>query len=327
VLGNRIWLTGQQPYQDHAGGYGKGDTQTARRLLEQAGWTLGADGVYVKDGRRLELRCSTFTGDPRRRAEGELLQAQLADAGIQLRIVNTNIGVLFGDWIPHGNFDIADFAWIGVPYPISANHSIYTTGGLQNYGKSSDPKIDVLFQQGLGELDPERAAAIGNQIDQQLWTQLPSIPLYQLPSFLAWRQELLNVGDNPTVEGPFWNAGTWGVRQPIRPRMTPPMQVGGICSSGLPAAPTGCVPVMRSSTAVRAERATPAQKVGHRRHWSDVVGVGSEDSERTPHPYRDVSKSARTRRRMITVCAGEGRFGGLEDLNLCHVEGRFSGHA
>jgi predicted ATPase len=37
----------------------------------------------------------------------------------------------------------------------------------------------------VAALDPARAASIGNQIDQQLWTQLPSIPLYQVPSFLA----------------------------------------------------------------------------------------------------------------------------------------------
>jgi peptide/nickel transport system substrate-binding protein len=213
VLGNRIWLTGEQHYQDHTGGYGKGDTQAAKQLLEQAGWTLDSDGVYAKDGRRLELRYSTFTGDPQRRAEGELLQAQLADAGIRLRIANAKINVLF-DWIYDGNFDIADFAWINTPFALSASQDIYSTGGSGNAGKFADPQVDVWFRQGLGELDPAKVAAIGNQIDQQLWNQLPSIPLYQLQSVLTWRQNLLNVGDNPTAEGPFWNAGSWGFAGP-----------------------------------------------------------------------------------------------------------------
>jgi peptide/nickel transport system substrate-binding protein len=214
VLGNRIWLTGQQHYQDHADGDGKGDTQAAKQLLERAGWTLGGDGVYAKDGRRLELRCSTFTGDPRRKAQGELLQAQLADAGIQLRLANTDSDILFGAWLPHGNFDIVDFYWLGSPFALSSSHDVYRSGGIGNYGKLADPTVDALFQQGLGELDPARAAAIGNQIDQQLWTQLPSIPLYQVPSVLAWRQDLLNVVNNPTTETPFWNAGSWGFAKP-----------------------------------------------------------------------------------------------------------------
>jgi peptide/nickel transport system substrate-binding protein len=208
VLGNRIWLTGQQHYQDHADGYGKGDTQAAKRLLEQAGWTLGGDGVYAKGGERLELRYSTLSDDSLRRAEGELLQAQLADAGIQLRIAKANINVLF-DWISKGDFEIADFAWFGSPFAISGGEPAYRTGSASNFGKFSNPKVEALFQQALGELDPARAAAIGNQIDQQLWNQLPTIPLYQVPSFLAWHQDLVNVADNPTA-GPFWNAGSWG---------------------------------------------------------------------------------------------------------------------
>jgi hypothetical protein len=38
--------------------------------------------------------------------------------------------------------------------------------------------------------------------------------LYQVQSFLAWRQDLTNVGDNPTTETPFWNAGSWGLAKP-----------------------------------------------------------------------------------------------------------------
>jgi hypothetical protein len=40
------------------------------------------------------------------------------------------------------------------------------------------------------------------------------IPLYQLQSFLAWREDLVNVEDNPTTQGPFWNAGNWGFANP-----------------------------------------------------------------------------------------------------------------
>jgi peptide/nickel transport system substrate-binding protein len=212
VLGNRIWLTGQQHYQDHADGYGKGDTQAAKRLLEQAGWTLGGDGVYTKNGKRLELRYSTLTDDPLRSAEGVLLQAQLANAGIQLRIANANLNVLF-DWISNGNFEIADFAWFGSPFAISGGQPAYLTGSASNYGKFSNPTVDALFQQALGQLDPATAAAIGNQIDQQLWDRLPTIPLYQVPSSLAWHQNLVNIIDNSTA-GPFWNAGSWGFTRP-----------------------------------------------------------------------------------------------------------------
>jgi peptide/nickel transport system substrate-binding protein len=208
-LGNRIWLTGQQPYQDQAAGYGKGDVQAARRLLEQAGWTMGADGVYAKDGRPLRLRWSTFSGDERRKAEGVLFQAQLAKAGIRLELTDARWPVFIG-WVDKGNFDIADFAHIGDPFVLSSSQDLYRTASGGNSGRFSDAEVDDLFQRATGELDPARAAEIGNEIDRRLWARLPSIPLYQVPGVLAWRQDLVNVEHNTTTEGPFWNAGTWG---------------------------------------------------------------------------------------------------------------------
>jgi peptide/nickel transport system substrate-binding protein len=208
-VGNRIWLPGQQPYQDHAAGYGKGDAQAARRLLEQAGWTLGGDGVYAKDGRRLRLSWSTLARDERRKAEGVLLQAQLAEAGVRVEISAAR-SLNFFDRLYDGDFDIADFSWTGNPFVLSGSEETYRTAGASNPGRFSDPEVDELFRRAAGELDPARAADIGNEIDRRLWAQLPSIPLYQPPGFLAWRQDLANVEHNTTTEGPFWNAGTWG---------------------------------------------------------------------------------------------------------------------
>jgi peptide/nickel transport system substrate-binding protein len=210
VLGNRIWLPGQPAYQDHSGGYGRGDIAAASRLLEQAGWARGADGIWAKGGRDLRLRFSTMNEDALRVQLGLLLQDQLKRAGIALEIHNTSAKELFGDWLPHGNFDLVEFAWAGNPFAVSGNRDIYTTRGGGNYGGFVDPAVDALFQRATAELDPARSVALANQIDRRLWEGLPSIPLFQRPTFIAWRDTLRNVVDNHSVEGPLWNAETWG---------------------------------------------------------------------------------------------------------------------
>jgi peptide/nickel transport system substrate-binding protein len=209
VLGNRLWLTGQPAYEDHAGGYGRGDIAAAGRLLQQAGWAKGADGVWAKGGRKLRLRFSTIAEDRLRVQLGLLLQDQLSKAGIALEIHNAPFEALFGDRLPHGNFDLAAFAWIGTPFAVSANRDIYTTNGGANYGRFTDPMVDRLFERATAELDPAKSAALANRIDRRLWERLPSIPLFQRPTFIAWRATLRNVVDNHTVEGPLWNADTW----------------------------------------------------------------------------------------------------------------------
>ena len=206
VLGNRIWLVGQAGYEDHSGGYGRGDLAAAATRLEQAGWIEGADGVRVRNGRKLLLRYTTTQGVRLREQAGELLQDQLARIGIDLEVLP--VKGLF-DRLPDGGFDIAGFAWVGGPAAVSGSRDVYVTGGGVNWGGFSDPEIDVLFERAIAELDPDRSTALANQIDRRLWERLPSIPLYQRATILAWRDTLRNVTENPTTEGPLWNAESW----------------------------------------------------------------------------------------------------------------------
>jgi peptide/nickel transport system substrate-binding protein len=55
----------------------------AKRLLDEAGWRVGSDGVRAKDGRPLELR-GVFTGSPS--LPFELLQAQWRAVGAKLNL-------------------------------------------------------------------------------------------------------------------------------------------------------------------------------------------------------------------------------------------------
>jgi peptide/nickel transport system substrate-binding protein len=212
VLGNRIWLTGQPQYKDNAGPYQKGDTAAAEKALTDGGYTKGADGIYAKDGKPIALRFSTTAGNAAREAQGQLFQAQMKTIGIKINIDNAPSKEFFGKRLPQGNFDIADFAWVGTPFTISSNQAIYTDTD-SNYGKYSNPKVDDLFKQALAELDETKAADLSNQIDQQIWTDVATIPLYQKPTFIAYKSKFGNIHDNATSEGPFYNAGQWGVKQ------------------------------------------------------------------------------------------------------------------
>ena len=90
-LGNAYWMSNQPDYIDHQGeaGYGTGDADAARALLEGAGYVEGADGIYEHptDG-RLSLRVGTTGGNQLRELQQQLIQAQMAEAGIEIVIEN-----------------------------------------------------------------------------------------------------------------------------------------------------------------------------------------------------------------------------------------------
>jgi peptide/nickel transport system substrate-binding protein len=208
-LGNRLWMPFQEPYQDHFGQYGKGDVAGAQKLLDDAGYTKGSDGIYTKGGKKISLRFSTTAGNKLRETQGELFQAQMKQVGIDIKIANLDSQKLFGDALPNGNFDIADFAWVGGPFAVSGNRDIYRSGAGSNYGQYANPKVDQLFAQAGAEFDQNKVAELLNQVDQTVTDDMATIPLYNKPTFLAVRNTFVNVSDNATQDGPFWNSSTW----------------------------------------------------------------------------------------------------------------------
>jgi peptide/nickel transport system substrate-binding protein len=220
VLDNRIWLNTQPQYKDTAPDqYKKQDIAGAKALLEQAGWTLGGDGVYTKGGQPLNLRIDTTANNPLREQTVNVMISQLKDAGIAATF-NANPDIFAGKEKPTsleaGGFQIALFAWVGSPF-ISGTPAIYLSpqGDSigQNYSRIGTPELDALFTQWLSETDDQQIADTGNEIDSKLWDQMATLPLYQKPTFIAYSSTIAGAEDNPTQAGPLWNASTWSLKQ------------------------------------------------------------------------------------------------------------------
>src|SRR5690606_31518535 len=61
------------------------DPERSKKVLEAAGWKPGADGIRVKDGKRLEVKLWTQNGTEFKRLV-EIVQAQLKAVGMQADI-------------------------------------------------------------------------------------------------------------------------------------------------------------------------------------------------------------------------------------------------
>jgi peptide/nickel transport system substrate-binding protein len=211
-LDNRVLVSTQKGYAAHGSDYGKADVGKATSLLEKAGFAKGKSGFYEKDGKPLRLRLSTTAGNKLREQQGVLIQSQLKKVGIDIRIDNSDSKSLFGKRLPDGDFDIANFAWVGTPFPASGANQIYRSGSDSNYGGYNNSTVDSLMKKALAEADFDKRMALLNQADEQMWKDLPNIPLYQKPTFLAFADKYANIVDNTTTETPFWNVEEWGIK-------------------------------------------------------------------------------------------------------------------
>lgn len=219
VLNNRIWLNTQPQYQDNAPEeYNSLDVAAARAILEESGYTLGADGIYAHPERgRLSLAISTPWNNRPRLDIINVIIPQAAKAGFE--VVARPDEDFFNDAsfptsLEAGGFDIALFAWLGGPFQSASAaiyRSIYAQGGMQgqNYTHGGNPEVDALYEELLREADPDAQVALGNRIDALLWEDLYTIPLYQVPTLFAYSADLHGVEGNASQAGPLWNSETW----------------------------------------------------------------------------------------------------------------------
>src|ERR1700681_558910 len=89
----------------------------ARALLDAAGWKLGADGVRVRDGKRLELSLAGFAGSASARSFDVQVQSELRGVGIDVQIKDFAPATFFapaaaGGPIASGNYDLAPLNWL-----------------------------------------------------------------------------------------------------------------------------------------------------------------------------------------------------------------------
>jgi peptide/nickel transport system substrate-binding protein len=220
-LDNRIWLTNQPQYEPHGEEYATQDVEAAQAALEEAGYEAGSDGIYAKDGQRLSFRITTTGGNALREATEQVIQSQLAEVGIEIQIDNSEGAAAFDRFFPESNnradldFDIALFAWVGTPFP-SSSAALYQTpeppGTVgQNEMGYANAEVDSLFAEAAASTDQDVVADLLNQVDEILWEDLPTIPLYQKPTYLPYRSSIQGVVDNPGTAGPLWNANEWSL--------------------------------------------------------------------------------------------------------------------
>jgi peptide/nickel transport system substrate-binding protein len=206
-LQSLIYLPNQQGYQDTYSQIATGNAGQAGQTLQQAGWVKGPDGIFAKNGQRLQFRIS-HTNVPRRVQTVQLIQAECQQAGMQ--IVDDNDPNFLDQRVSQGDYDVALFGWINDPF-ISSHQSIYATKGGQNWQSYSNPQVDALMNQAVSNLDPNGFRAQWQDVDRAIAADLPSIPLFAQPNMVGYTDRIDNVFYQPNY-GPLYNANEWVVQ-------------------------------------------------------------------------------------------------------------------
>lgn len=195
-LNNHLLMTNQEGYQENSGDLGSYDPEAAKKLLEDAGYTLEGEGqetVASKDGTPIEITYVYNDGSKTNEAVVPVVQEQLKAVGITMKVQKVPPTDLFSKYVIPGEFDLTLFGWVGNPF-LSSGDSIWKSGGEQNFGKIGDPDTDKLIDQAAVETDHAARLELINQIDANLWELAGTIPLWQSYDFFVQNEDLANYG-------------------------------------------------------------------------------------------------------------------------------------
>ncbi len=214
--GNNIYSPGIPQYQNDGTRYVTSDPSAAEALLTADGYVRSATGVMTKNGQPLELTISVDSANEQLLYIEELITEELSAVGIVVNAVNYPLNTLEANVLRTGTFDMAIVAQSGSPnatYHVDQYLSA-SKGSRNNYTTYSNPQADALITKASTELDPATSAKLYNQLDQLLWKDLPSIPLYSVPDVMAYNVGYNFIGTSTGSSTIFWNSSTWSFIPP-----------------------------------------------------------------------------------------------------------------
>lgn len=206
VKNSNLFMPGQAGYVDYAEKTGiKYDPEGAKKKLEADGYAMGPDGYYAKNGKTLELGFSVLTGVAASEGEGRLAQEQLKKIGVKLNLVPVNVSTDWPGVLVDEKFDIIAFSWMGTAFPLMNIGQIYGWPSDSNFAQLSIDKVQELEPKVSTENDPAKRLDLAKQVDEAIWTNVHTLPLYQRPALAAVKAGLANFGSFGMAQVPY----TW----------------------------------------------------------------------------------------------------------------------
>lgn len=172
-----IYHNGAVPSRDY-------DLAKANRILDEAGWKAGRDGIRTKNGQRLHLTIAS-RNDERWNLMSQVFQAQLSAIGIDSTI-NTTDTSAFHDAVRGGNYDLAFWSLSGSDWTSLGHPNL----GSEDWGniahmKDSVPElqaaqkeIDRLIRGFESSVDEDLRLQYSQELQQLVYDHVIIVPLW-----------------------------------------------------------------------------------------------------------------------------------------------------
>lgn len=192
VTGTAAYLS---PFYDHSIEPVPFNLDTARELLDDAGWyDRDGDGIREKDGVALRFEFLVNAGNEAAVLHSQKMQESYSHIGVKVDIAARDFAVML-QRAKDKDFDAVQLSWTLDPEndPVQLWHSSAGEGRGSNYPGYADARSDELIGLIQRELDVPRRAALWHELLNRIHAAQPYLFTYLVPRKVAIARRLRNV--------------------------------------------------------------------------------------------------------------------------------------
>ncbi|MGA9111996.1 MAG: peptide-binding protein [Smithella sp.] len=184
----------------------------ARELLHEAGWTkLNSEGVLEKDGKPFIFEIVTNQGNETRQKCAEIIQRQLKEIGIIVKIRVLEWSAFVTDFINKRRFDSVILGWT-IPLDPDAYdvwHSSKTAPEELNFISYKNPEADEMLEKGRSTFDQKERKKYYDRFQEILAEDQPYTFLYVPEALIIIHKRFRGI--QPAPIGLDYNFTKWYV--------------------------------------------------------------------------------------------------------------------
>jgi len=181
------------------------DPELAARMLDEAGWQPGPDGIRVKDGRRFSFTMLNRAGTAERIAIAQVIQAQLKAVGVETDFQTLESAAWTQAWRSF-DWEAVVSAWFLPADPSFTG--LYRCDGPNNMTGFCQPELDQVMEASDRELAFEERKPLLDRAQQLLAEDARMLPLY----YNVIPERVVGYRGSGTNFGSFWNLWEWDLQ-------------------------------------------------------------------------------------------------------------------
>ena len=192
--GSALIPTFRAGYEDNMPADAVFSADNAKKTLEAAGYTMGSDGYYAKDGQTVSVKYTTFSDAATTKAIANAIIKMGKDAGIRIE-GDIRASNDFSTTLSTGDFQIVGLGYAsGDPFNYVSACQVYCSTSQANLSFTGSAENDERLKALTATKDQTEAIRSFNEAEKKAQEQYAQIPYAAPPITLAVKEGLANFG-------------------------------------------------------------------------------------------------------------------------------------